>query len=305
MGVEVELFNPWKRYDWTKVDIIHVFGADIRNYFLLKALPGAVPLVVSPIVDKIYPFWMVRFFIGVSGLLPPQMLTSYHSYKLAFNKADSVVAMSRYEQQLLQKGFGVRSQIIRIVPVGVDEKFLHADSSLFYAKYGLKNFVLYVGQIGNPRKNLLCLLEVAHMLPDVQFVLIGPILETRYAQRVLSSARKLKNVYILGRVAEAELISAYAACKVFVLPSVMEGAGLAALEAGLAGANIVVTERGGTRDYFGEYATFVQPNTRSIYAGIQRALASPGDKRLQSHIAQHFLWPRVVANLLDIYKELV
>jgi len=42
------------------------------------------------------------------------------------------------------------------------------------------------------------------------------------------------------------LASAYAACDVFVLPSMFETPGIAALEAGLAGAKIVITKYGGT-----------------------------------------------------------
>jgi len=305
LGVEVELFDIWKRYDWSVISVIHVFGADMRNYFLLRALPSSVPLVVSPIIDTTYPPVFARVLTTISCAFPPQVITSYKSYALAFRKADIVVARSSHEQRMLEKGFGVKSERIRIVHNGVDEKFLYAKSELFYSKYGLRDFVLYVGQIGNPRKNLLCLLRVAQLLADVEFVLVGPILETSYAQRVISLARKLRNVHVLGRIPEEELTSAYAACKVFVLPSLTEGTGLAALEAGLAGANLVVTKRGGTLDYFKDYAIMVEPTTDSILKGIRQALERPRDERQRTIIIENFLWPRVAQRLLNVYEEIV
>jgi len=305
LGVEVELFDSWKRYDWSVFDVIHVFGTDMRNYFLLHALPSSVPLVVSPIIDKTYPPVLARVLTAVSRVLPPQVITSYKSHALAFEKADIVVARSGQEQRMLERGFGVKSEQIKIVPNGVDEKFLYAQSELFCSKYGLRDFVLYVGQIGNPRKNLLCLLRVAQILADVEFVLVGPILETSYAQRVISLAKKLRNVHVLGRIPEEELISAYAACKVFVLPSLVEGTGLAALEAGLAGANLVVTKRGGTLDYFKDFAIMVEPTTESILKGIRQALERPRDERQRIIIMKNFLWPHVAQKLIGVYEELV
>ena len=303
MGVEVELFNQWKRYDYSNIDIIHVFETDMRNYFLLRSLPSSIPLIVSPIIDKNYPPIAARFFTYISTLFPPQVITSYKSHSFSFKKAQIIIARSTQERIMLNRGFGVKHNKIRMVPNGVDEKFIYGGSKLFCSKYGFKNFVLYVGQIGNPRKNLLRLIKVAKFLKDIEFVLIGPILETPYAQRVISAAKDLNNVYILGRVPEEELISAYAACKVFILPSLIEGTGLVALEAGLAGANIVVTNRGGTIDYFKDYAIMIDPTTKGILQGIKEALRRPSNPKQREIILNNFTWKIVARKLLSIYKE--
>ena len=75
------------------------------------------------------------------------------------------------------------------------------------------------------------------------------------------------------------LASAYAACDVFVLPSQFETPGIAALEAGLAGAKIVITPVGGTkRSYFGNNAIYVEPtSTENIAEGILAALKNKKD----------------------------
>jgi len=305
-GVDVELFDSWKRYDWKEIDVVHVFETDMRNYFLLKMIPSDVPLVVSPIIDKTYPPFVARVLTAFSAPLPPQVLTSYKSHALAFRKADVVISRSSDERRMLEKGFGVPAVKIRDVPNGVEEKFLEASPEVFRSKYGLDGFVLYVGQIGNPRKNLFRLLRVAKEMKDIPFVLIGPTLETGYARKVLKMAAELDNVHVLGRLPEEELISAYAACDVFVLPSLVEGTGLVALEAGLAGAKVVVTKYGGPPDYFGNFAVYVEPKSEtSIKEGIEQSLEKPKDDSLRNHIKSRFLWSNVADRLIDIYNEVI
>jgi len=290
-GVDVELFDSWKRYDWKEIDVVHVFETDMRNYFLLKMIPSDVPLVVSPIIDKTYPPFVARVFTAFSAPLPPQVLTSYKSHALAFRKADVVISRSSDERRMLEKGFGVPAVRIRDVPNGVEEKFLEASPELFRSKYGLDGFVLYVGQIGNPRKNLLRLLRVAKEMKDVPFVLIGPTLETAYARKVLKMAAELDNVHVLGRLPEEELISAYAACDVFVLPSLVEGTG---------------PKYGGPSDYFGNFAVYVEPKSEtSIKEGIEQSLEKPKDASLQNHIKSKFLWRNVADRLIGVYNEII
>jgi glycosyltransferase involved in cell wall biosynthesis len=100
------------------------------------------------------------------------------------------------------------------------------------------------------------------------------------------------------------LASAYAACTVFVLPSMFETPGIAALEAGLAGAKIVITPHGGTREYFGEMADYVDPTSiDSIRNGIRTALQRPKTANLKDHIMREFLWQSVAAKTAAIYRK--
>lgn len=305
-GIHVEMFNQWKRYDWKTIDLVHIFSADMRNHFLLQALPSDVPIVVSPIIDKTLPFLLLKLLVQLSSLLPHQVLTSYKTYQLGFRKAALIIAPSPDGQRMLTQGFGVPENKIRIVYNGVSKIFLNAQPDTFIRKYGFRDFVLYAGQIGNPRKNLRRLLHVAQKMPDIPFILIGPILENENAKQIISLAHEIPNVHILGRVPLPELISAYAACSVFALPSLIEGTGLVALEAGLAGAKIVITQNGGPPDYFGSHAIYVNPKSESsIMNGIKRALTTPPDELLRNHIIQNFLWENIATQLARVYAEIV
>jgi glycosyltransferase involved in cell wall biosynthesis len=78
---------------------------------------------------------------------------------------------------------------------------------------------------------------------------------------------------------------------VFCLPSTHEGTGLAALEAGAAGARVVITRNGGAPDYFLHHAWYVDPDSvASIRGAIETAWHAPVDDRLRQHIAQRLSW---------------
>ena len=99
------------------------------------------------------------------------------------------------------------------------------------------------------------------------------------------------------------LASAYAACDVFVLPSLFETPGIAALEAGLAGAKLVITPFGGTKEYFGDHAAYCDPRSvSSIRETIRKTLALPRDTRLREHIRAKFLWEEVARQTASVYR---
>jgi len=88
------------------------------------------------------------------------------------------------------------------------------------------------------------------------------------------------------------------------LPSLFETPGLAALEAGLAGAKIVITKYGGTTEYFGENAVYIEPRSvGSIRNGIKRSLAQEKNELLKNRIRKHFLWKDIAQNLARVYKS--
>jgi glycosyltransferase involved in cell wall biosynthesis len=102
------------------------------------------------------------------------------------------------------------------------------------------------------------------------------------------------------------LASAYAASDVFALPSLFETPGIAALEAALAGSKIVITPHGGTREYFGTMAHYVDPHSVvSIRNGILAALNENRSDRLMHHIKQEFLWSKVAEKTLAVYKRIL
>src|SRR3989441_9765648 len=92
--------------------------------------------------------------------------------------------------------------------------------------------VLLVGRIV-PHKGIEHFIEAARDVPDAQFLIAGegPLLGAM--KRLVATLGVAARVRFLGRVSEENLPKVYAACDVFVLPSVsrLEAFGIVALEA--------------------------------------------------------------------------
>ncbi|HHZ80642.1 MAG TPA: glycosyltransferase [Candidatus Marinimicrobia bacterium] len=164
-----------------------------------------------------------------------------------------------------------------------------------------------MGHIGVERKNTLSLIRALETI-DHPAVIIGKVTDTEEGQACLAETKKNRNLTIIkGLDHDSDLLaSAYAAAKVFALPARYETPGIAALEAALAGANIVITPHGGTQDYFREMAIYVDPySVNDIRAGLERALNAPPDDKLKKHVQSNFLWQRVTEMTANVYQSVL
>lgn len=238
------------------------------------------------------------------GLLWRGVWTEYGFVAELCRWARAVLPNTRAEAKLLCDGFGISANNVSVVPNGVDERFCAAKPDAFRDRYDIDKFILYVGQLDEGRKNTLTLIRILNSM-DVPAVIIGQSEDTAFADRCgVEAARNPRLVLIDALPNDSGLLaSAYAACDVFVLPSLFETPGLAALEAALAGAKIVITKYGGTEEYFASWAEFVDPRSeRSIRRGIQTALSKPRGSELREHVRKNFLWSEVGKKTLEGYQ---
>jgi glycosyltransferase involved in cell wall biosynthesis len=102
------------------------------------------------------------------------------------------------------------------------------------------------------------------------------------------------------------LRSAYAACSSFCLPSTLETPGLAALEAAAAGASLVITEEGSTREYFGDDALYVRSDdVEGIASALIAASGAPRSSALMERVNTRFTWHQAADALVDLYRRLL
>jgi glycosyltransferase involved in cell wall biosynthesis len=102
------------------------------------------------------------------------------------------------------------------------------------------------------------------------------------------------------------LESAYAAATVFTLPSQFETPGIAALEAALAGCSIAITEAGGTREYFGDLAEYINPEKEiSIMPAIRSAFKNSGSESLKKHVKENYSWSAVALKTEEAYRSVL
>lgn len=308
-GVEVKFFDAWSPFKKEDCDLVHLFAANIGTYHLARELHTlGVPIVVSPIIYSRHSPAFIRASLSMNRILRKVAKGIWPDYAMTSeicSWAEQVLPNTLAEANLLRDGYGVPQSKISVIPNGVDERFFSGDSSLFRKTYGLERFILNVGHIGHGRKNVLNLI---HALGKINHpsVIIGRIIKGEYGDACVKEAARHKQIHLIdGLDNSSELLaSAYAACDVFVLPSLFETPGIAALEAGLAGAKVVITPYGGTREYFGDMATYVEPDSvESIREGIMLALRQPKNMALREHIKEHYLWKNVAQQTAQAYRK--
>lgn len=308
LNVEVGFISPWQ--ESLEIDIAHVFVAGPDTLGILKRCSElGIKTVLSPV------FFSNRSATTISSSLKAEKILSKIGSGIrsdfgikaeACKISDLILPNTSSEADLIKKGFGIKSSKILVVPNGVENRFKNSTPDSFTEKYGLKDFVLFVGQAGAPRKNIIKLLEAAPKI-NAPIVIIGSLFNDLYGQHCKKLANLAGNVTFIETLDHNSemLSSAYASCNTFVLPSLYETPGIAAMEAALAGANIVITEKGGTKDYFQEWAEYLNPtSTESIVAAVNSSLYKEKIPDLKNHILDHFSWDEVGKKTLEAYNKL-
>jgi len=137
-----------------------------------------------------------------------------------------------------------------------------------------------------PCKGQLALLEASSETTWL-VVFIGSIGNPRYYQECQHYARNRRNALFLGVVPHRDLPKFYAAAKVHALPSYRETPGLASLEAGAMGCNIVTTIVGSAHEYFGDDAWYCDPgDIGSIRSAVCAAYNAPKNDSLKKKDSQ-------------------
>jgi glycosyltransferase involved in cell wall biosynthesis len=305
-GANAELFQMWNPEQLRSADVFHAFFPAAGSYPVCRAaVEAGCRLVVSPIYDYSFPHAMARGWVRFSQRVQP-LLSHLGELGRVLAMANAVVVRSGVEMRAMERVFRVPSSRIRRVwnALPDDVQGLDADPDAGDDVPGLENGLLFAGDAANPRKNVARLLRAAAPL-GVTTVLCGPLKPGRITSELIQLARSYRHIHILGKVTRERLSALMRRAKVFALPSLYEGTGLAALEAGSLGCNVVVTTEGGARDYFEDMATYVNPRSvGSIRSGIEAALAQSRGGRLATHLRDNFSPARLGSALMEVYRSI-
>jgi len=312
IGVEVKLFNMWdKDLELGENDLVHIFHGHIQTYPLARNLKTyGAKYVVNPIFYSNHSATTIKLYRALEAPFRKVFKRTYSDYfftKYICDNSEMVLPNTQAEADILNKALGVNTKKLKVIENGVEKRFASAKSDLFKDKYGLEGFILYVGHLGAVRKNGVKIIKALGELGQPA-VIIADVLKNKEGSRCLELIDKYNNITYLGWLNHDDplLASAYKACKVFALPTRYETPGRAALEAGLAGANIVITPHGGTKEYFADMAEYPDPHSiSSIKKAVQKALHRKKNDRLKDHILKNYIWDVIVRKNLEIYKKIL
>lgn len=289
-GVNVVRHDPWSG-DLGKAAVFHFFSCMGGSVHLCNYVKSrGVPLVISASL------WLTEEtrHLYPLGEIAAQLLL-----------ADVVVTNGDIESDRIASILNLPRERFHTIRNACDPWFGQPVSpDMFRKAFAVDGpFVLNVGNM-EPRKNQLNLIHAARKAGK-QLILVGHIRDQAYGEACMEALAE--NGRYIGPIGhESELLrSAYAACDTFCLPSTLETPGLAALEAAAAGARLVVTGEGSTREYFGDDAIYVShDDIEGIASALVVAGQTPQSSALAERVNSRFTWRQASADLIALYEKL-
>jgi glycosyltransferase involved in cell wall biosynthesis len=296
-----------------------------------RRLPGS-DLVVShfapyafPVLDRIHSHPVVVHFHGswaresqVQGAGPLAFIAKRTLEQLVYRGGTRFVVLTNAVAQLLQRDFKVPSELIRVVPGGVDIERFQVAISRTEARCALqlpldRPTILTASRLVRAKGIEPLIDAVALMrerIPDVLLVIVGTgPLEEQLRQNV--RARGLADtVRFTGFLDGDNLLHAYRAADLFVVPSVgFEGFGLVVIEALACGTPAMVTPVAGLPETVLDLDPAlifrgIEPCDMAdgMFAALDGTLALPGPDVCRAY-AERFDWPRIAARVWRVYEE--
>lgn len=171
--------------------------------------------------------------------------------RAVYRRADALVVLSRAFGDILAERYGVPRERIRVLAPGVDlERFGPGDRAVARAALGVPERA-WVGVVVRrlvPRMGIDVQLDAWARLddPDRLLLVVGGGVAREDLERRAATLGLGDHVRFLGQVSDEDLVAAYRAADVSVVPSLaLEGFGLVVLEALACGTPVVSTDAGG------------------------------------------------------------
>ena len=327
LGVHTDIRLSNETIDYSAYDLIHFFNiirpADIMNHVRLSRKP----YVVSPIfVDygeydktirkglsgKLFKLFspdfieygkvIARSLVNGEKIMSQQYIWSGHSksVKQVIRHAKMLLPNSENEYRRLTNRYN-ESKEFHVIPNGIDTGIFGKRTSGIIRN---NKSILCVGRFEG-LKNQLSLIKALNNT-EFNLILVGKpsTNQAKYFEQCRKNAAN--NVSFIYDLTQEQLVDYYQQAYVHVLPSWFETTGLSSLEAAASGCNVVITDKGDTREYFSDLAFYCDPaSPQSIFDAVKKASESPIDEALRNRILSNYTWPITAQRTLQAYQKII
>ena len=216
------------------------------------------------------------------------------------------------------ENYGIPSSNVTVIPNGVSkEDFLPMDIGAFRRTKNLPDapIILFMGRLNlikGPDLLLRAFASIQEHIPDYQLVFAGP--DEGMQSALIEMARQegiAERVHFLGFVSGNDKSAAYQLACLLVVPSRQEAMSIVALEAGISGTPVMLTDQCGFDEIkFIEPGLVVPASVTGIADGLIHLLTVPGllDRiapPLQNFVLQRYTWHSIVARYLNLYGSIL
>lgn len=238
-------------------------------------------------------------------------------YRRSALSASAVITDSTFSATEIRAAYGIASEQITVVPLGVDSVFSNADARTptMLPTGVAAPYLLHVGDL-HERRNLSMLVralvaarKAGGALSDLRLVLAGVDRGVGDGlARQATDAGVAEAVIRLGKVDEAALRALYRGAFALVYPSLYEGFGLPLLEAMASGTPVVAARAASLPEVVGDAGILLDPHDDAAWTGALLQLAA--DPGLASSLrtagrkraAQHN-WDRTARATFEVYQR--
>lgn len=322
--VDIKLTN--ESIDYTGYDLLHFFNIIRPADILIHIQRSGKPYVVSTIFveyaeyekkarsgitgflfrtlspDTIeYIKVIARLLVNGEKILSPQylILGQRRSIRKIIKKAAFLLPNSTSEYKRLEQHYKI-SHPFKAIPNAIEASLFDQNDNSDKDP----NMVICVGRIEG-RKNQLNLIKALNGTKYKLFI-IGSASTNQINYFNACKQEAGPNVSFIDSVPQQALKDYYRKAKIHVLASWFETTGLSSLEAAAMGCNIVITDKGDTREYFENYAYYCDPSSpSSIFGAVEKASANGSSLLLQTKIYTHYTWQKTAQKTLEAYQEII
>lgn len=288
--------------------ILHLFAPDPMWSRIVEYWGHRSPVVISAIAGthgfKKRSYFITKYFSDIATKLKQETIYS-RTYRL-LHRVDKIICLNMLEQDYFIRNYNLPVEKTVVISNGVDESRYSTPASIFYEKFGLNNFVLYVGNIIK-RKNPLLLAECLNELGLVG-VFIGQQMsvEFEYGKMFENIVDRSQNLTWIPSLDYSDplLSSAFSAAKVLCLPSEAETQPLVALEAMAAGTFVILGNYPYAYETPFENTMKVDPaNKVQMKSAILKAVS--GSPSSENKLSSEYDWKKIAERLAIVYEEML
>lgn len=289
-----------------------------QNRFDIYHEPNTLPLPFDgPMVITVHDLSWIRH----PQAHPPERVRAMSKYfEPGLRKASLVLTDSEFVKRELIDVFGVQSDLIMAVPLGVDALFRPRTVDETYpvlSRHGLTHgrYLLVVGTL-EPRKNIQVALHSYMQLPS-QLRKQYPLLlvgmkgwNTTLLEQQIEPLVRRGEVRLLGYLPREDLASLISGASALVFPSVYEGFGLPPLEAMACGVPVIASDVASIPEVVGDAGVLINPHDVDAFAEAIQGLLTDSNQRtrLSSRAlmrSKEFTWERCIEQTVDAYRHVL
>lgn len=325
-GVAVDIKLTNETIDYSNYSLLHFFNITRPADILFHIKKASIPFVVSTILidyseyDKYHRKGLpgmifrhlsansIEYVKAISRWLTGKdkmMSISYvwkgqkRSIHEIIKKARLILPNSASEYSRIKELYGCNTNFL-VVPNAVDGDLFRFNNQVEKDP----NLVLCIARIEGIKNQA----NLIRAMNNTRFrlILIGATAPGQISYYQMCRNMAAPNIYFIDHIPQEQLVDYYQKAKVHVLPSWFETTGLSSLEAASMGCNLVITDKGDTREYFGSHAEYCNPESpESILSAVEKASTLPCDVNLQKKISTQYTWQLASRHTSAGYRKII